>query len=68
MAHSHTKKCPTCGAEIYIQIVPMEVPGEKETEEANCPICNTLLYTAMIDGWFEKSVVSPPTKFPYKKV
>ena len=42
--------------------------GGKETEEANCPICNTLLYTAMIDGWFEKSVVSPPTKFPYKKV
>ena len=52
MAHSHTKKCPTCGAEIYIQIVPMGVPGGKETEEANCPICNTFLYTEMIDGLF----------------
>jgi hypothetical protein len=45
----------------------MGVPGGKDTEEAYCPICGTLLYTAMTDGWFEKSVVSPPTKSPYKK-
>lgn len=67
MAHSHRKECPNCGAVIYIQEMPMGVPGGKDTEEAYCPICGTLLYTAMTDGWFEKSVVSPPTKAPYKK-
>ena len=58
---------PNLRAVIYIQEMPMGVPGGKDTEEAYCPICGTLLYKAMTDGWYEKSVVSPPTKAPYKK-
>lgn len=67
MAHSHEKECLTCGAVIYIQVMPMCVPGGKDIEEAYCPICGTLLYKAMTDGWFERSVVKQPTKPPYKK-
>lgn len=67
MAHSHEKECPTCGAVIYIHVMPMGVPGGKDKEEAYCPICSTLLYTAMTDGWFECHVKKEPTKPPYKK-
>ena len=67
MAHSHRKECPTCGAVIYILVRPMGVAGGKEKEEAYCPICRTLLYTAMTDGWFDCSVVKQPTNPPYKE-
>ena len=67
MAHSHDKECPTCGAVIHIQVMPMGVPGGKDTEKAYCPICRTLLYTAMTDGWFETSIVKQPTNPSYKK-
>lgn len=62
MAHSHNKQCPTCGAVIFIQEMPMGVPGGKEKEEAYCPICGTLLYEAMTDGRFECSIVKQPNK------
>ena len=67
MAHSHEKICPTCEATVYIRVVPMGVPGGKTKEEAYCPICGTLLYEAMTDGWFEVSVVSPPTNPKYNQ-
>ena len=67
MAHSHRKECPTCGALISIQDMPIGVAGGKETEEAYCPVCGTLLYTAMTDGWFVTSVVQQPTNPQYKK-
>lgn len=67
MAHSHEKECPTCGAVIYIHVMPMGVPGGKDKEEAYCPICGTLLYTAMTDGWLVCHVKKEPTKPPYKK-
>ena len=66
MAHSYEKECPNCGALVYIHVMPMGVPGGKDKEEAYCPICGTLLYSAMTDGWFNTNVVSPPTKKPYK--
>ena len=67
MAHSHEEKCPKCGAVIYVQVMPMGVPGGKEKEETYCPYCKTLLYEAMIDGWFETSVIIPPIVPSYKK-
>ena len=68
MSHSHNKECPTCGAVIYIHEMPMGVPGGKDKEEAYCPICQTPLYTAMTDGWFNCSVVKQPTNPLYKDV
>ena len=68
MAHSHDKECPTCGAIIHIHVTPMGVPGGKEKEEAYCPICRTLLYTAMTDGWFDCSVIMQQTNAVYKDV
>lgn len=67
MAHSHEKDCPTCGAVIYIQVMSMDVPGGKDTEEVCCPICGTSLYTAMTDGWFVTNIVEQPTNPEYKK-
>jgi len=43
------------------------VPGGKEREEADCPICREVLYSRMTDGWFDTSVVSiKDTIEPYK--
>lgn len=68
MAHSHDAICPECGAVVYIRVVPMGVPGGKTTEEVECPICNTHLYKAMTDGWFDVIVKSGPTNPKYTKL
>ena len=36
----------------------MGVPGGNEREEAVCPICKTVLFNEVTDGWFDVSVIS----------
>ena len=45
----------------------MGVPGGKDRENADCPICGKVLYSGMTDGWFDTSIVSiNDTIEPYK--
>lgn len=60
-------KCPCCGALISVSEYKMGVPGGKEREEAICPICQTILFSEVTDGWFDVSVVSTEHLIePYK--
>lgn len=65
-------KCPHCGATIKVSEYRMGVPGGKEREEAVCPICKTVLFSEVTDGWFDVSVISTehlvePYKSRYNK-
>lgn len=65
-------KCPHCGATIKVSEYRMGVPGGKEREEAVCPICKTVLFNEVTDGWFDVSVISTehlvePYKSRYNK-
>ena len=65
---SFTKKCNNCGTIISVIEHPMGVPGGKEREEAYCPVCGNIIYSAITDGWFDVGVVSlENTKEPYKQ-
>lgn len=67
MANNFTKKCPNCGTIVGIIERPMGVPGGKDRENADCPICGKVLYSGMTDGWFDTSIVSiNDTIEPYK--
>lgn len=59
MYHEKGKyECPNCGAILKVSEYQMGVPGGKEREEAICPICNTILFSEVTDGWFDVSVIS----------
>lgn len=67
MAINFEVKCPCCGTLVGVIERPMGVPGGKDSEEANCPLCNTVVYKGMTDGWFDTSVVSiEGTAEPYR--
>ena len=57
MSYNFTELCSKCGALVRIIEHPMEVPGGKEREVANCPNCNEILFSAMIDGCFSTSII-----------
>ena len=60
-------RCEKCGTIVGVVERPMGVPGGKEREEANCPICGNEVYSGMTDGWIDTSVVSiDETIEPYK--
>ncbi len=64
MAHSHETTCPKCGTRVYIYEHPLiGGPGGKTKEQADCPICHTLLYEAMTAGYLEVSVISEQPNF-----
>lgn len=58
MANNFTKKCPNCGTIVGFIERPMGVPGGKDRENADCPICGKVFYSGMTDGWFDTSIVS----------
>lgn len=67
MARNFEVKCPSCGTLVAVIERPMGVPGGKEREEANCPVCGEIVYTGITDGWFNTDVVSiEETVEPYK--
>lgn len=67
MARNFEVKCPNCGTLVGVIERPMGVPGGKECEEANCPVCCEIIYTGMTDGWFDTAVVSiEETLEPFK--
>ena len=57
MARNFKIHCPHCNKEVHIIEHPMNVPGGKEKEEAICPFCGELVYSAMTDGWFDVYLV-----------
>lgn len=62
-------KCPCCGALISVSEYKMGVPGGKEREEAACPICKTVLFSEVTDGWFDVSVTSTESLVePYRSL
>ena len=58
MSWNFSIKCPCCGTIVGVVEQPMGVPGGKEREEANCPICREVVFSAMIDGWFNTTIIS----------
>lgn len=67
MSWNFSTKCPVCDTIVGVVEQPMGVPGGKEREEANCPICGEVVFSAMTDGWFNTSIVSmDETIEPYK--
>lgn len=58
MAYNHNVKCPNCGTIVGVIERPMGVPGGKEREEASCPVCHEIIYSAITDGWFDTTVIS----------
>lgn len=59
MAHNHATVCSGCGASLYIQEVIVGNPiGNREKEDAECPICGTVVYQAFIGGVWEVKVMS----------
>lgn len=67
MSWNFSKKCPYCGTIVGVVEQPMGVPGGKEREEANCPVCGEAVFSAMTDGWFNTSIISmDETIEPYK--
>jgi endogenous inhibitor of DNA gyrase (YacG/DUF329 family) len=49
--------CPQCGAKLQIVERSMGVPGGKEKEQANCPICNTQVVEHMTDGFIDARLI-----------
>ena len=69
MARNFKIKCPKCSTIVSIIERSMGFAGGKEREEANCPICDEVLYSGMTDGCFNTSIVSvDETKEPYKSM
>lgn len=58
MARNLSKKCPCCGTLVKVVEHTIGVPGGREREKADCPICGEVLFSSMTDGWFETSVIS----------
>ena len=57
MSYYFTELCLNCGVLLRIIEYPMEMPGGKEREVANCPNCNENPFSAMIDGCLSTSII-----------
>lgn len=63
MAHNHQTKCSICGADLYVQELPVGEPiGSREKESAQCPVCGNVVYKGYIGGVWIVTVMEQSEK------
>lgn len=67
MRRYYNVTCDTCHTKINIIEEHETLLGGKELEEANCPVCGSVVHSSIINGYFKTQVDSiENTIEPYK--